>query len=362
MSDVQNISIISTKEANDPKPHTVYVIQVSTPTRTWTVTRRYNDFVSLHDELKSSTGKEPPVALPPKTWGLGWGKSNDKMIQERKPLLEHYLRSILTTKSSIWRSAYTFSDFLALPSQTSKSSSQMALQNERLTPQSWILEYDAITTLLRSARSLLLKRDALAGMSNASGARSASVEAKRNLKGVEERLTVLGKRLKGLNGVGEGEIKRREEMVEELNLEKQTLEKMAEAGVRTAPLEFAAVSGGSTANAISPWAPSGTKMPGAMPVINPTGRVFGAKQPPQETEQTRPLDDRQLLRLQTSTISQQDDQLRELSQLLQTQKKMGEDIHMELESQNELLDGIEQGVDKTGKKLGKAKREMNRLG
>lgn len=41
---------------------------VTTPTRTWSVNRRYNDFVALDAELRASTGKEPPQPLPPKHW------------------------------------------------------------------------------------------------------------------------------------------------------------------------------------------------------------------------------------------------------------------------------------------------------
>lgn len=55
-------------------------ILVTTPTRTWTVSRRYNDFVALDAELKSSTGQEPPSPLPPKTWGLSLGKNNKDKV------------------------------------------------------------------------------------------------------------------------------------------------------------------------------------------------------------------------------------------------------------------------------------------
>lgn len=41
---------------------------VSTPTRTWSVNRRYNDFAALDAELRSATGKETPAPLPPKHW------------------------------------------------------------------------------------------------------------------------------------------------------------------------------------------------------------------------------------------------------------------------------------------------------
>ena len=113
MSDIQNIAITSTQTVPQPKPHTTYTVQgmlqshlppdclpftspaspgtpsilphltgldghaapylisVSTATRTWDVSRRYNDFVALDAELRSSVGKEPPVGLPGKhMWSL----------------------------------------------------------------------------------------------------------------------------------------------------------------------------------------------------------------------------------------------------------------------------------------------------
>lgn len=199
-------------------------------------------------------------------------------------------------------------------------------------------------------------------MSNATGSRSAGVEAKRHLKEVGNRLEALEKGLSQLRDIGQGELRRREELVEGLKVEAGSLTRMAEAGVRTAPsLSDNGTTGGSgTAGRrgeASPWTLPAQSMPGALP----SGRVFGSHQPPQETEQTRPLDDRQLLQLQTNHMAQQDDQLQNLSRVLQTQRRMGEEIHQEIESQNELLEHIEQGVDKTGRKLGKAKREMNRL-
>ncbi|KAK8845435.1 hypothetical protein IAR55_006148 [Kwoniella newhampshirensis] len=372
MSDIQSISILSTKTVQAPKPHVVYVIQVTTPTRTWTVERRYNDFVALHAELKSSTGKEPPSPLPQKHWSLMGGLGDEKTIRERRLLLEQYLRSILTTKTPIFRQAYTFSDFLSLPNTASSFSSAAQHHGpQTFTAQSWLLEHAAIQTLLRTARSALLKRDALASMSDPSGSRSAAVEAKRYLKDVDSRITVLDSGLKSLNeggGLGEGERKRREELVDGLRVERQNLGRMAEVGVRSSSSSATSNFSSPSASAFAPTSSSNPNtMPGGLPSSSysappPPGRVFGSRAPPKETTETRPLDERGLLQLQQTTMGDQDEQLRELSNVLQRQRKMGEVIHQEIEEQNELLDEVESGVDKTGRKLGRAKREMNRLG
>jgi hypothetical protein len=121
-----------------------------------------------------------------------------QVIRERRVLLEAYLRSILTTKDPRWRQAYTFSDFLSVPtpragssSSTHHSSSSVSgvpAPPDHWTPMTWLAEQGALSSLVRSIRSALLKRDALAGMSDASGSRSASVEAKRLLKELSARL------------------------------------------------------------------------------------------------------------------------------------------------------------------------------
>ncbi|WVF66230.1 hypothetical protein IAT40_000970 [Kwoniella sp. CBS 6097] len=399
MSDIQDITIISTKTVEEPKVHTVYVIQISTPTRTWTVQRRYSDFVSLHAELKSSVGKEPPGNLPAKHWSLTRGLGDEKMIRERRVVLEQYLRLILTSKNASWRQAYGFKDFLSLPTSLPSTSNSHHSGPQSFTAQSWLIEHTSLQSVLRSARSSLLKRDALANMGDSVGSRSASVEAKRTLKDIDARINVLESALAGLN-IGEGEKKRREEMVDSLKVERSGLGRMAEAGVRTNLGLGSSASGGAGAGAgggfnrnqgpstssgissttSSAFAPQGGGSSNSIPgsfgwgsgstSSNPnsaiqSGRVFGAaarNQPPAETSETRPLDDRGLLQLQATKMTDQDDQLKELSKVLLRQKKMGEEIHGELAEQNDLLDGIESGVDKTGRKLGKAKRELNRLG
>jgi regulator of vacuolar morphogenesis len=310
------------------------------------------------------------------------------MIRERRLLLEQYLRSILTTKDPRWRSSYGFADFLAVPhagpsrssggsgGRTSSFSGSAGADDPptHFSPSTWLLEAQTINSLLRTARGALLKRDALAVMADASGSRTAGVEAKRTLRDVAPRIEALDKALGsvGMKGLGEGERRRREEMVESMRGERDGLLRMAEAGVRAGAASHASARAGSTGSgrgspspAGSAFAPSGTSrnMPGAFNNAGPAaprGRFFGTP-PPEETAETRPLDDRQLLQLQQTKMDGQNQQLGELSRLLQTQRKMGEEIHQEISEQNEMLDDLQSNVDRTEGKLGRAKRQLNRL-
>ena len=299
------------------------------------------------------------------------------MIRERRILLEQYLRSILTTKDARWRSSYGFADFLAVPHAGSSRSGAAAAQRSgtgdstddppiHFSPSTWLLESQTVSSLLRTARGALLKRDALAGMADAAGSRTAGVEAKRTLRDVGPRIEALDKALGtvGMKGLGEGERRRREEMVEGMRSERDGLVRMAEAGVRTGSALTAAGAGGSGRGSPA-HAPSGSShaMPGAFGSTSSAskGRFFGTPPPPEETAETRPLDDRQLLQLQQTKMEGQDQALGELSKLLQTQRKMGEEIHQEISEQNEMLDDLQSGVDRTEGRLGRAKRQLNKL-
>jgi regulator of vacuolar morphogenesis len=194
-------------------------------------------------------------------------------------------------------------------------------------------------------------------MSDASGSRSSGIEAKRLLKEASNRLDGLEGVLGSLK-VGEGEKRRREEVVDNLKVERENLRRMIDAGVRTNrdPTSTSTASNMST---------NTQHMPGGlfagMPTQPQPGRVFGRKQPPEETAETRPLEDRQLLQLQQSKMDGQDQQLGELSKVLLRQRKMGEEIHQEIGEQTEMLEDIDQEVGKVGGKLQRAKRDMNKL-
>ena len=275
-------------------------------------------------------------------------------------LLETYLRAVLTHRDPRWRQAFGWSDFLAVPTPAASSSrsdgDSTSAAPTHWTASNWLGEHGNVQTLLRSTRSELLKRDALASMGDPAGSRGASVTAKKLLRDVGDRVDGLERGLKEvMGGLGDGEKKRREEMVQGLRAERANLQRMAEAGVRT------------TFNRDASTTSTNTSTPGGSSLLfgaNPpsTGRVFGKKAPPQETAETRPLDDRGLLQLQQTKMQGQDQQLEELSKLLQRQKGMGEEIHREIGDQTEMLEDIDGEVGRVGGKMARSKRQMNKLG
>ncbi|PKI85650.1 hypothetical protein MVES_000278 [Malassezia vespertilionis] len=78
-----------------------------------------------------------------------------------------------------------------------------------------------------------------------------------------------------------------------------------------------------------------------------------------ETDATRTLDDRQLLKYQTDTLmDSQDRQAERLAQILQRQRALGLSINDELHEQSELLQGLHAAVQTTEAKMGQASERM----
>ena len=283
--------------------------------------------------------------------------SSYQIIRERRVLLETYLRSILTHKNPIWRTSYTFLDFLSVPQHSSNRKGSAGEGDIHWTPSNWLAEHGKVEQSIRTIRAELLKRDALAGMGDPIGSRQAGVNSKRLIREAGEKIDSLSRGLDTIiNNLGEGEKKRRLEMVDALKNEREDLSRMAEAGVRT-NREAVSAPGSNRPIGVGIM-PGGTSSLWGNGSVS-SGRVFGKK--PEETEETRPLDDRQLLQLQQGKMDGQDEQLKELSKILQRQRGMGEEIHREIGEQTEILEEIEHGVDKVGGKMARAKRDMNKL-
>lgn len=126
---IQRVCVPAFERRDEPRPHTVYAIQVTIPSLTWTVYRRYSEFVALHAALSPPA---PPAPLPPKqvareSWraivGLGgWlpltaaqKRADEADTEERRQGLERYLRGILAAPDTYWRESDAFLQFLQVP-------------------------------------------------------------------------------------------------------------------------------------------------------------------------------------------------------------------------------------------------------
>ncbi|KAK5243597.1 hypothetical protein LTR40_012463, partial [Exophiala xenobiotica] len=96
------ISIPNTTVSSTSKPYTIYNITLRLPLRSFTVQKRYSDFLDLHTGLTDQVGSPPPASLPAKSW-FSKTTSNPQLTEERRQALETYLKTINETDDARWR-------------------------------------------------------------------------------------------------------------------------------------------------------------------------------------------------------------------------------------------------------------------
>ena len=362
-SAIQAIHIPSYEERTDPSPHTVYRIQITASVREWPMWRRYSEFADLHTELTKSTGSSPPASLPPKrSLSIFRSHSNPTILDQRKVGLETYLRAILSAKEDKWRESYAFKEFLGIPAGKNaviEGRLAAASSSGNFTLVSWLDEHMELQSNVRDIRADINKRDALSDRGDISGSHQSNVQAKKKLIAVQTHVDVLEDGLKTLAmaGMSEGELQRRTEMVARLRDDCDKLTKMV-----TVARHTSRGLGATLERNPAPDSDRNNLLGKGLATFSKPGRVFGAPPPPQETEETRPLDSGGLLQLQQAKIDDQDANLAQLSAILQRQKHLGLAINSEVRQHIEMLDHLDQDVDRFGNKLGAAKKQLNRLG
>ncbi|KAF4605259.1 hypothetical protein EYR40_004042 [Pleurotus pulmonarius] len=361
---IQAIYIRGYEERAEPKAHVVYRIEIQAHVRSWNMWRRYSEFDDLHTELTKSTGSPPPNPLPPKhKFALFRSLNNEKLLEERRMGLESYLRAIVSAKDEKWRDSFAFKDFLGVP--IGRQGGTNGGPVTQFSSSSWLDEHIELQNSIRDIRADINKRDALADRADVVAAHKSNVNAKRKLAGVLTRIGTLAMGLEELakSGLSEGELQRRTDMVSRLQDDCEKLGKM----VSIAKMSSASRAGAAATTGISALNPAPESereaLLGSSSTSRPFSRVFGAaaKQPAQETAQTRPLDDHGLLQLQQTQIQGQDQQLSQLTTILQRQRHLGEAIGSEIALQIDMLTDLNNEVDRVGGKMSAATKQMNKL-
>lgn len=356
MSAIQAVHILDHEERSTPKQHTVYRIQIQANVRSWNMWRRYSEFDDLNVELTKSTGLPPPAPLPPKhKLSVFISHSNPKVLEERKSALEAYLRAIVSAKDDRWRETHAFKEFLGIPIGKQPA----AGGSTQYSSASWLEEHEEIQGRLRDVRADINKREALSDTGDINASHQSNVAAKQKLAGVLSRIGNLGKGLRelALSGMTEGELQRRTDMVARLQDDCEKLGKMVSVS-RQQPRNLNSDAFATTA----PMSDRDALFGAGGNTFARVTRVFGAPIKPQETEETRPLDNHGVFSQQQTQLQQQDSQLSQLTTILQRQRHLGEAISAEIGEQIEILDDLSNNVDRVGGKLSSAQKQMNRLG
>jgi regulator of vacuolar morphogenesis len=354
------ISIPNATVSNTTKPYTIYNIRLRLPLRSFTIQKRYSDFSSLHDSLTSQAGSAPPVALPSKSW-FARTVANPDLTEERRRGLEQYLRTINEGEDSRWRNTSAWRSFLNLPSSLSSQSSTKsgALHSVLSGPGGagapitdatvWLDCHRDVKTQLHDARLHLTSRDQA---SSPQKQHEASAAAKSCLVKVGGMINALEEGLKNIQGnsggwgsqkLGDGEVRRRKDLIATARKEKEGLEDLLNAMVTKSKLDNAVAAMHDTHSLV------GTKP-------RTSGRVLG-----KETAETRELDNNGVLQLQKQKMSDQDLDVEELRKIVQRQRELGIAINNELEVQNDMLRMVDEDTDRVQAKMDIAKKRIGKI-
>ncbi|KAI0424648.1 Phox homologous domain-containing protein [Xylaria sp. FL1042] len=364
MAPPAEISIPTTSLYTPPdgsKPYTLYNITLRLPLRTYVVQKRYSEFAALHGALATLVGVAPPAPLPAKSWFKSTVNSPE-MTEDRRRRLEAYLRAIAESPDRKWRDTPAWRTFLNLPSLNSASNSAASVRAgygvpnrdaanaaAAQDPGTWLDLHAEMKRDFQEARRCLARRDAATENSVALEAGSA---AKRALVKAGGLLTCLRDGLKTMEDarrLGDGEIRRRKDLLAAARVDREDLDKLSSTISATAKT---ALRGGvpSTADKTALIGNAAAKG---------RGRVLGAPLP--ETEQTRELDNEGVAQLQRTMMEDQDRDVEALTKIIRRQREMAEAIHVEVEEQTAMLDHVNAQADVLGGKVNVAKNRTNKI-
>lgn len=352
----------SVSQEDGSKPYTLYNITLRLPLKSFIVQKRYSDFAKLHNKLIEQVGAAPPEPLPGKHWLKSTVRSPD-LTRDRQVALEKYLRTIAETPDRRWRDTSAWRSFLNLPSTSTTSSAVSASGMVRpaatgaADPQTWLDMHRELKQLLNEARQCLSRRDAASDSGSSTAAADASTAASKVLLNAGALVTNLSDGLRKIqesNRLGDGELRRRRDLVSNARMERDALEKLS----HTVPT-LSSSSYARSNNSHSPAATSSEKAH-VFKSARPTGgRVLGAPLP--ETAKTRELDNEGVLLLQQKEMASQDEAIDRLAEIVRRQKAMGIQIKTEVDEQNEILDALDRDVDRVNGKVEVANSRLKKL-
>lgn len=356
MAQQVEISIPNTQTSSTPKPYTLYNITLRLPLRSFTLQKRYSDFTTLHSALTSQAGAAPPAPLPSKSW-FTRTTSSPELTEERRKGLEIYLTTINESDDERWRNTSAWRTFLNLPSNTTSRSSTSTLHKALNGPGGsqpirdpvvWLDHHRDLKAQLHDARLHLTRRDQA---STAQAQHEASAQAKKFLVRAGTMIQTLDSGLENLSStsswgtpkLGEGELRRRRDLLSSAKREKEGLENLLSAMVAKSAVDKTVVDKSDSTALLGPPKPA-------------SGRVLG-----KESAKTRALDNQGVLQLQKQMMHEQDEDVMVLARAVARQKELGIQIQEELEVQNEMLGMLDEDVTRVQGKMDVARKRIGKI-
>jgi regulator of vacuolar morphogenesis len=215
----------------------------------------------------------------------------------------------------------------------------------------WLDLHREMKAALQEAKHSLARRDAAADstarVEAGAQAKKALVKAGGLLVGLNDGLRVLKENGK----LGDGEIRRRRDLLAAAREERDGLDKLS-ASLASSSSGAQGPAAAADRAALLSGSGTGSSRHG--------GRVLGAPLP--ETAATRELDNEGVLMLQRQLMKDQDQDVEALAKIIRRQKEMGLAIKDEVDRQIEYMDRMNEDVDRLDSKLGVAKERTRRLG
>lgn len=353
MAPPPEIAIPSTSVGTEgtSKPFTLYNITLRLPLRSFVVQKRYSDFATLHKTLSDQVGAAPPEPLPGKHWLKSTVNSPD-LARDRQVGLEKYLKAIAESPDRRWRDTSAWRSFLNLPSSSTTNSAVSAggmvgtAAAGAADPGTWLDIHRELKGCLHEARQNLSRRDAAVDSGNNTGAAEAGAAAKRALVRGGSLIANLNdglRRMQESSRLGEGELRRRRDLVTAARMERDGLEKLT--NNMPQPSQQGTSLGSKSTNSQASSSDKASLFKGG----RPGGRVLGAPLP--ETDKTRELDNAGMLQLQREEMRGQDEQVDQLAAIIRRQKEMGLKINEEVEEQTAMLKMMDEDADRVQGKL-----------
>lgn len=391
------------------KAYTLYNITLRLPLRSYVFQKRYSEFATLHATLTNLVGEAPPAPLPGKSWFRSTIASPE-LTETRRIGLEAYLRAIAESPDRRWRDTSAWRAFLNLPSTSGAgSSSASGRSNQGIAPLAkatgnghgngtsgesrlpaiglasanaaaasdpgtWIDLHKEMKNALKEARKQITQRDtALTAGGGSGGVSSSAAEAgaaaKRELVKTGSLLTALTTGLKAIQEskrLGDGELRRRRDLLAVARVERDGLETLS-ASLASARSHNYGEGSSSSASSIAPVTGDKAALFGAAAASGNSGngrafgggRVLGAPLP--ETDQTRELDNTGVVQLQKQKMADQDQDVAMLSKIVERQRMLGLAIKDEVDLHVGLLNQLGEDTDRVQGKMKVAKDRIKRL-
>ena len=222
-------------------------------------------------------------------------------------------------------------------------------------PVMWLDGHREAKTQLHEARLQITKRDQA---STAQAQHEASAQAKKHLVKAGGMISSLEQGLKKQDDwrsekLGEGEVRRRRDLVASAKKDKDTLEGLLSAMAAKSRVDATVKDREAL---IGPGGGGGGATGGRGGGPRTGGRVLG-----KETSKTRELDNAGVLGLQKQLMEEQDEDVTVLAQAVRRQKELGIAIQEELEVQTGILGLLDEDVDRVGGKIEVAKKRVNKI-